>query len=165
MKLCRLFSSVKKTALYDFHIANGGKMVDFAGWQMPIYYPEGSLASHHWTRKYASIFDVSHMLQTQWSGKDVTKFLESLVVSDLKEMPIGGSTLSVFTNEKGGIIDDTVINKNGIDSFYVVTNAGCVDKDLQHIQERLSAFKKRGGDARVQVLDTLSLVALQGILI
>jgi aminomethyltransferase len=80
-------------------------------------------------------------------------------VADLKGLPVHGSTLSVFTNENGGIIDDTVINKQSSDAFYVVSNAGCADKDLAHIRDRLADFK---GDVVVDVLDELSLVAIQG---
>ncbi|KAJ3311852.1 hypothetical protein HDV04_003592 [Boothiomyces sp. JEL0838] len=163
----RRFSSAanlfKQTKLYDFHVKNGGKMVDFAGWDMPVSYSNlGALASHNWTRQKASVFDVSHMLQTKWTGKDHVKFLESLVVADLVNLPVGSSTLSVFTNENGGIIDDTVINKESEDAFYVVSNAGCADKDLAHIREQLAIFKKNGGDVNVDVLDHVSLVAIQG---
>ncbi|KAJ2996189.1 hypothetical protein HDV02_006717 [Globomyces sp. JEL0801] len=156
-------ASSKKTQLYDFHLANGGKMVDFAGWDMPVQYTsKGVLASHLWTREKASLFDVSHMLQTRWTGADRTKFLESLVVADLVNLPVGSSTLSLFTNENGGIIDDTVINKQDENTFYVVSNAGCADKDLAHIRSQLEKFKAKGGDCQVDVLDHLSLVALQG---
>ncbi|KAI9208694.1 uncharacterized protein BJ171DRAFT_595803 [Polychytrium aggregatum] len=156
-------AELKKTALYDFHVKNGGKMVEFAGWAMPVQYSSlGVLASHHWTRQNASIFDVSHMLQTRWTGKDAVKFIESLVVADVQGLPVSASTLSLFTNEKGGIIDDTVINRHGESSLYVVSNAGCADKDLAHIHAQLAKFQNQGGDVDVKVLDDVSLVALQG---
>lgn len=134
---------------------------------MPVQYSNmGLIASHHWTREKASIFDVSHMLQTRypssytrWTGQDKTHFLESLVVADLAGLAVGHSTLSLFTNAKGGIIDDTVINKQSDDAFYVVSNAGCAAKDLVHIRAHLAQFK---GDVKVDVLDQVSLVALQG---
>ena len=97
----------------------------------------------------------------RWTGKDRTKFLETLVVGDLQGLPVGSSTLSVFTNENGGIIDDTVINKASETSFYVVSNAGCAEKDLKHIREQMVKFKQKGGDVDVKVLD-MSLIALQG---
>jgi aminomethyltransferase len=87
--------------------------------------------------------------------------LESLVVADAEELPVGSSTLSLFINEQGGIIDDTVINKQDDKGYYVVSNAGCAEKDLAHIRKQLAAFKAKGGDVDVTVLD-LSLVALQG---
>ncbi|KAI9355912.1 hypothetical protein DFJ73DRAFT_246813 [Zopfochytrium polystomum] len=152
----------QKTALHAFHVKNGGKMVEFAGWSMPVQYDGlGVLASHEWTRSNASIFDVGHMLQTRWTGRDQTKFLESLVVADADGLEVGRSTLSLFTNASGGIIDDTVVNKQDENGFYVVSNAGCAEKDLAHIREQLEAFRRSGGQADVQVLD-LSLIALQG---
>ncbi|RKO87770.1 hypothetical protein BDK51DRAFT_27160, partial [Blyttiomyces helicus] len=153
---------LKRTALYDFHLKHGGKMVEFAGWDMPVQYSGlGVLASHLWTREKASLFDVSHMLQTSWVGKDATKFLETLVVGDIKGLPVGSSTLSLFTNLHGGIIDDTVINKQTEESFYVVSNAGCADKDLAHIRAHLKKYQDIGGDVDVETLDNVSLVALQ----
>ncbi|KAI8812708.1 hypothetical protein BJ742DRAFT_752401 [Cladochytrium replicatum] len=162
-KVLRSAASLQRTALYSFHLENVGKMVPFAGWEMPVQYAkEGVLASHLWTREKASIFDVSHMLQTRWTGKDSATFLESLVVADTQALPVGGSTLSVFTNENGGIIDDTVINKETAGGFYVVSNAGCAEKDLAHIRKQLADFQAKGGDADVTVIDTHSLVAIQG---
>jgi len=137
-------------------------MVEFAGWEMPVQYSNlGVLASHHWTREKASLFDVSHMLQTSWTGKDAKKFAQQLVVADLKHLEPGSSTLSVFTNEKGGIIDDTVINKVNEDQLYVVSNAGCADKDLAHIKKHLEMAKSQGQDININIIDK-SLVALQG---
>ncbi|KAI8923026.1 hypothetical protein BC831DRAFT_473205 [Entophlyctis helioformis] len=156
-------SAFKRTALYDFHVAQGGKMVEFAGWDMPVQYASlGVLASHNWTRTHASLFDVSHMLQSSWTGPDRIKFIESLIVADVAALPVGSSTLSVFTNANGGIIDDTVVNKRSDKELYVVSNAGCAEKDLKHIRERLVDFQNKGGDVDVKVLDHLSLVALQG---
>ncbi|KAJ3297539.1 hypothetical protein BCR33DRAFT_712194 [Rhizoclosmatium globosum] len=156
-------AKLSKTSLYDFHVKNGGKMVEFAGWSMPVQYSDlGVLASHEWTRKKASLFDVSHMLQTSWVGKDRIKFIESLIVADVEALPVGSSTLSVFTNDAGGIIDDTVVNKRSESSLYVVSNAGCAEKDLKHIRSRLADFQNKGADVDVKVIDTHSLVALQG---
>ncbi|KAJ3039869.1 hypothetical protein HDV00_011651 [Rhizophlyctis rosea] len=138
-------------------------MVEFAGWEMPVQYGNlGVLASHNWTREKASLFDVSHMLQTRWTGKDHLKFIETLVVGDIASLPIGSSTLSVFTNPSGGIIDDSVINKQDSDGLYVVSNAGCAEKDLAHIRQQVQEFRSKGGDVDVKVLDHVSLVALQG---
>ncbi|KAG0216076.1 hypothetical protein BGX28_005971 [Mortierella sp. GBA30] len=153
---------LKKTVLYDYHVENGGKMVPFAGWSMPVQYANlGVGASHNWTRTNASVFDVSHMLATRITGKDRVKFYESLTVADIENLPVGSSTLSVFTNENGGIIDDTIICKHE-DSLYVVSNAGCADKDLAHIRSHLTAFQNKGGDVDLKIIDDHALVALQG---
>ncbi|KAG0228537.1 hypothetical protein BGW41_003397 [Actinomortierella wolfii] len=154
--------ALKKTVLYDFHIEQGAKMVPFAGWSMPVQYAKlGVGASHVWTRQNASIFDVSHMLATRITGKDRIKFFESLTVADLENLPVGSGTLSVFTNENGGIIDDTIITKHQ-DSLYVVSNAGCADKDLAHIRKHLANFQNKGGDVDLKIIDDHSLIALQG---
>lgn len=153
---------VKKTALYDFHVKHGGKMVPFAGYAMPVQYSNmGMLASHLHTREKASIFDVSHMLQSRVTGKDRKKFFETLVVADLENLPVGQGTLSVFTNEQGGIIDDTIVMQHE-DSLYVVSNAGCADKDLAHIRKHLAEFQKKGGDVDFNVITDHSLIAIQG---
>jgi aminomethyltransferase len=102
------------------------------------------------------------MLQTIWTGKDVTKFAESLLVADLEGLQAGHGCLSLFTNKTGGIIDDTVITRTSDTSFYVVSNSGCADKDLAHILANLKLFQEKGGDAHVEVLKEHSLIALQG---
>ena len=94
---------------------------------MPVQYKDGVLNSHHHTRKHASIFDVSHMLQFKLHGKDRVKCLESLVVADIEGLNEHQGMLSVFTNPEGGIRDDLIINKLP-NELYVVSNAGCADK-------------------------------------
>ncbi|KJE89368.1 glycine cleavage system protein T [Capsaspora owczarzaki ATCC 30864] len=152
----------KRTALYDFHVAKGGKMVPFAGWDMPVQYSDlGIIASHHHTRENASLFDVSHMLQFRLHGAQRVQFLESLVVADVAGLAETAATLSVFTNEKGGIIDDTVISNAG-QTLYVVSNAGCADKDLAHLNAQLARFNaEKKADVRLQIVET-ALLALQG---
>jgi len=157
-------SNTKRTSLYEFHKSKGGRMVSFAGWDMPVdYSDQGQIASHLHTRTKASIFDVSHMLQFKLFGSKRFDFLESLVVADLKgQKTMGAATLSVFTNEKGGIIDDTVISVYE-DHIYVVSNAGCADKDLAHLNSNLKEFNsKQSGDVSLHVLEDKSLIALQG---
>ncbi|KAF9088943.1 hypothetical protein BGX29_009997 [Mortierella sp. GBA35] len=154
--------ALKKTVLHDYHVENGGKMVPFAGWSMPVQYSNlGVGASHNWTRNNASVFDVSHMLATRITGKDRVKFYETITVADIENLPVGSSTLSVFTNENGGIIDDTIICKHQ-DSLYVVSNAGCADKDLAHIRTHLKDFQNKGGDVDLKIIDDHALIAIQG---
>lgn len=134
-------------------------MVDFAGWSLPVQYSElGIIESCLHTRSRASLFDVSHMLQVGVFGRDREDFIESLTVGDIKGLKEGESRLSVFTNENGGIIDDTVVTKRK-DSLAIVLNAGCADKDLKHIQ---SAVKRFGKDVELVVNRERSLMALQG---
>ncbi|CAI8611494.1 unnamed protein product [Vicia faba] len=155
-------SELKKTVLYDFHVAHGGKMVPFAGWSMPIQYKDSIIDSTLNCRQNGSLFDVSHMCGLSLKGKDVVTFLEKLVIADVAALANGTGTLTVFTNEKGGAIDDSVITKVTDDHLYLVVNAGCRDKDLAHIEEHMKAFKAKGGDVSWHIHDERSLLALQG---
>lgn len=155
-------SELKKTALYDFHVENGGKMVPFAGWSMPIQYKDSIMDSTLNCRANGSLFDVSHMCGLSLKGKDCVPFLEQLVIADVAGLAPGNGTLTVFTNEKGGAIDDSVITKVKDDHIYLVVNAGCRDKDLAHIESHMKAFKAKGGDVDWHIHDERSLLALQG---
>lgn len=155
-------ASLKRTPLYDLHVKRGGKLVDFAGYALPIQYEDSIMEATQHCRSEASLFDVSHMLGSSVRGKDATAFLESLVVADLKGLKDGTGTLSVMTNEKGGIIDDTVITKVNSNDFYVVLNAGCAEKDQAHINAALAKAKAKGMDVEFVVHSDRSLLAFQG---
>ncbi|XP_076131901.1 aminomethyltransferase, mitochondrial [Alosa pseudoharengus] len=152
---------LKQTVLYDFHRDQGGKMVGFAGWSMPVQYRDSHIVSHMHTREHCSLFDVSHMLQTKVHGKDRVKFMESLIVADVAELKDNQGSLSLFTNEKGGIMDDLIVTKTDQGYLYVVSNAGCADKDSAHMKARLQEFKAAGHDVDLEFLEE-SLIALQG---
>uniref|UniRef100_A0A8C7LA32 Aminomethyltransferase n=1 Tax=Oncorhynchus kisutch TaxID=8019 RepID=A0A8C7LA32_ONCKI len=125
---------MRKTALFDFHRDQGGKMVEFAGWSMPVQYRDSHIHSHMHTRQHCSIFDVSHMLQ---------------------------GTLTLFTNDKGGINDDLIVTKTDQGYLYVVSNAGCADKDSANMKARLAKFKAEGHDVELEFLEEC-LIAVQG---
>lgn len=154
-------AELKKTPLFDFHRASGGKMVEFAGWSMPVQYTDSHISSHMHTRQHCSLFDVSHMLQTKVHGKDRVKFMESLVVADVAELKDNQGTLSLFTNDRGGIMDDLIVTKTDQTYLYVVSNAGCADKDSAHMKARLAEFKSSGLDVDLEFLDD-ALIAVQG---
>ncbi|XP_051219915.1 aminomethyltransferase, mitochondrial [Lolium perenne] len=155
-------AELKKTALYDFHVAHGGKMVPFAGWSMPIQYKDTIMDSTLNCRANGSLFDVSHMCGLSLHGSQAIPFLESLVVADVAALKDGTGSLTVFTNEKGGAIDDSVVTKVTDTHIYLVVNAGCRDKDLAHIGAHMEAFQKKGGDVKWHIHDERSLLALQG---
>lgn len=128
-------AALKHTPFYDLHIQHGGKMVDYAGFSMPVLYNSQShVDSHNWVRQKAGLFDVSHMVQHKFVGPDATKLLEQVTPSDLVNLKTFTSTLSVLLNKNGGIVDDTIITKHGENDFYVVTNAGCREKDLEFLK-------------------------------
>ncbi|XP_053325403.1 aminomethyltransferase, mitochondrial [Spea bombifrons] len=151
----------RRTPLYDFHRDHGGKMVEFAGWSLPVQYKDSHIASHLHTRQHCSLFDVSHMLQTKVLGKDRIPFMESLVVGDIAELKENQGTLSLFTNESGGIIDDLIVTNTSEGYLYVVSNAGCAEKDSAHMQGKLQDFKAAGRDVALEFID-FALLALQG---
>ncbi|GAO15094.1 hypothetical protein UVI_02048460 [Ustilaginoidea virens] len=154
-------SDLKKTPLYDLHVAKGGKMVAFAGHSMPVQYSDASLAeSHHFTRSHASLFDVSHMVQHIFKGPNAAAFLEKLTPSGWRNQGIMQSKLTTFLwPVTGGIVDDSVITRIGEDEYYVVTNGACFEKDCKYFDDQLGQF---GGGVEWTRLDRSGLVALQG---
>lgn len=132
---------------------------------MPVQYSSLSVsASHHFTRSHASLFDVSHMVQHRFSGPGATAFLETVTPAAISELGthVGGLSTLLWP-VTGGIVDDTIITRLGPESFYVVTNAGCREKDLKYFGEQLTDFKKLGGqEVEWEVLEGWGLVALQG---
>lgn len=137
-------------------------MVEFAGWRMPVQYADQSItASHLHTRQNVSMFDVSHMVQTHVYGADRVEFIESLVVADVAGLADNASTLTLLTTDRGGIIDDLIVTRTSLGYLYVVSNAGCAEKDLAHMREQLSKFKANGKDVTLEVSEN-SLLAVQG---
>ncbi|KAF7128749.1 hypothetical protein CNMCM5793_003658 [Aspergillus hiratsukae] len=157
---------VKKTQLYDLHIARGAKMVPFAGYSMPLQYSDLShVESHHWTREKASLFDVSHMVQHHLSGPGAMELLMKVTPSSLDKLKPNTSTLSCLLEEgTGGIIDDTVITRLDGDAFYFVTNAGRRTEDLAFLQAEIEAYRQTHGADSIkwEILNDRALVALQG---
>ena len=129
---------------------------------MPIQYKDSIMEATKHCRSAASIFDVSHMLGSSIRGKDAIAFTERIVVGDIKALKNGTGTLSVVTNENGGIIDDTVVTKVSDEDVYIVLNGACSEKDQAHINKHLAEFKAKGGDAEFIVHGDRSLLAFQG---
>lgn len=140
-------------------------MVPFGGFYMPVQYDSLSVsASHHFTRSHASLFDVSHMVQHRFSGPGVNAFLERITPASIAGLAVHKSTLSTLLwPVTGGIVDDTILTRLGPELFYVVTNAGCREKDLKYFEEQLDEFSEDGGQKiKWEVLDGWGLIALQG---
>ncbi|KPI86720.1 putative aminomethyltransferase mitochondrial precursor [Leptomonas seymouri] len=155
-------SSLKKTALHGYHLAQKAKMEGFAGYHMPISYPKmGVLKEHIYTREMAGIFDVSHMGQYEIRGADRERFMEYVTPVDLKKSQPGHASLTFLSNEKGGIKDDCIVTKMD-DHLFLVLNAGCKVKDVAHIEDVLrNSPQMRGADVHFTPLER-SLIALQG---
>ena len=121
---------IKKTPLYNLHIQHGAKMVEFAGYQMPIQYKSGIIQEHKFTRENAGIFDVSHMGQLFITGSDqLTDDLEKIFPVNLKNLKINQSKYSFLMNEQGGIYDDLIITKLK-DCYLIILNASCKKQDF-----------------------------------
>lgn len=147
-------SPLKRTALFDMHVAVGARMVPFAGYEMPVQY-SGIKAEHLHTRAKAGLFDVSHMGQLLVSGADAAVELEKLMPANLQQLTPGQQRYSFFTLPNGGLLDDLIIARRSEDSFYLVVNASRIDEDLEHLRASLV-------QSEIEVLDQRSLLALQG---
>ena len=134
----------------------GGKMVPFAGYAMPVQYPAGILTEHLHTREAAGLFDVSHMGQATIEGAGAAKWLESLVPGDIQGLGLGRTRYSVFTDAKGGILDDLMISRLTEDKLFLVVNAACKTADIAHLKAHLPA------GLSLTVLADRALLALQG---
>jgi aminomethyltransferase len=153
-------SSLKRTPLHALHIASGGKMVPFAGYEMPVQYATGVLREHLHTRTGAGLFDVSHMGQIVLrpkSGKleDAGRALERLVPQDILAVAPGRQRYAQFTNESGGILDDLMVANFG-EFLFLVVNAACKAEDEAHLRARLSDV------CIIEPLPDRALIALQG---
>ena len=152
--------SLKRTPLHALHVSLGGKMVPFAGYEMPVQYAPGVLKEHLHTRAAAGLFDVSHMGQVALVPKsgnvaDAAAALERLVPQDIVGIPAGRQRYAQFTNADGGILDDLMVANFG-EHLVLVVNAACKEADIQLLRDGLSDV------CEVQPLADRALLALQG---
>jgi aminomethyltransferase len=146
---------LKQTPLDALHRELGGKMVPFAGYDMPVLYEAGILKEHLHTREAAAVFDVSHMGQAHLTGDNVQAALETLVPGELQALKEGRTRYTLLTNEAGGILDDLMVTNRG-DYLYLVVNAACKEADFAHIEDRI------GAETELEILEDRALIALQG---
>jgi aminomethyltransferase len=145
---------LRQTPLHALHVARGGKMVPFAGYEMPVQYPAGIIAEHLHTRAKAGLFDVSHMGQVTLHGATAA-MLETLVPGDLAALPEGRMRYTLLLNDDGGIIDDLMTMRVG-GEFQLVVNAATKEGDVAHLRDRLPA------SVGIELHEDLALFALQG---
>ena len=137
-----------------WHRARDARMVEFAGYAMPVQY-EGIIAEHLWTRESAGLFDVSHMGQLTVSGEGAAEALEALLPGDISALKPGRLRYSLLLDESGGILDDLMVTNRG-DHFYLVVNGATKWDDIGHLREHLP------DDITLNHLDEHGLLALQG---
>ncbi len=148
---------VKETYLHDKHVALGAKMVDFAGWHMPVQY-SSIIEEHKTVRENVGVFDVSHMGEVFVSGKEATAFLNKVVPQDIEKLDYEKAVYCQLPNKNGGLIDDLIIYKLGIEYYLVICNASRIDEDLNWLVRN-----KRGMDVKIDNQShNYSLLAIQG---
>lgn len=147
------------TPLYQYHVDHGGKMVEYAGWEMPIMYT-GILEEHKQVRTSGGLFDVSHMGRVKVTGRHARKFLERLCTRRISDMQAGQCRYSLVCNEQGGVRDDIIVYRMEEDEFLIVVNATNREKLLGHFEAVRAA-----GDMTVKIDDqttSTAMVAFQG---
>src|SRR5665213_2271115 len=151
-------STLRRTALFDRHVAAGAKMVDFASWEMPVQY-HGVREEHMAVRGACGIFDVSHMGEIETSGPQALELLQRLLSNDVSKLPVCGAQYSVLCREDGGVLDDLFTYRLDVERYLTVTNAS------NHVQD-LDWFRKHAdGLADVTVEDQIgswTMLAVQG---
>lgn len=147
----------KETYLHDKHIQLGAKMVDFAGWHMPVQYTS-IIEEHKTVRENCGLFDVSHMGEVFVSGKDSLAFLQKIVPQDISKLDYEKAVYCQLPNKNGGLIDDLIIYKLGINNYLVICNASRIDEDLNWMVRN-----KKGFDVNIDNQShNYSLLAVQG---
>lgn len=152
--------TLKRTPLYEAHVAAGAKVVPFAGFQMPIQYGDGIRSEHEAVRGAVGVFDVSHMGEVQFSGPGAESFLQHVYSNDVTRMAVGGAQYAVLCNEDGGLLDDLFTYRLAPDRFLTVTNAANHDADVAWLRAQVDGY-----DVDLQdVADSYAMLAVQGTL-
>jgi aminomethyltransferase len=150
-------AALKRTPFYDIHQKLGAKIVPFAGYEMPVQYPQGITAEHNAVRTQCGLFDVSHMGEFMVRGPQAVDFVSYVTTNDVAALAIGQVHYSTILNERGTIEDDCLVYRFA-DRLMMVVNASNAEKDLRHITKYLPKFQATLDD----VSDETSLLALQG---
>lgn len=146
-----------KTPLYDIHVEEGGKIVPFAGYLLPVQYGTGIIAEHEAVRTQVGLFDVSHMGEVLFMGPSALATINHLFTNDYTDMPVGRVRYGVMCNERGGCIDDLIVYKFGEEEYFVVVNASNREKDVAHMAANLLP-----GTTFEDLSDNVAELALQG---
>jgi aminomethyltransferase len=148
---------VKKTALFNAHERHGGKIIDFAGWALPVQY-EGIIQEHEAVRNAAGIFDVSHMGEVQVKGSGTFDFVQNLVTNDISILEDNQIIYTMMCYEDGGVVDDLLIYKFSSEYYYLVVNASNADRDFQWMIDHKGNYEVE----ITNISEKISEVALQG---
>ena len=147
----------KKTPLYDEHVKLGGKIVDYAGWLLPVQY-EGLVQEHEAVRNAVGLFDVSHMGEITVKGKDALAFIDYLMTNDITKIVDNQIIYTFMCRPSGGVVDDLLVYRFGPEDFYLVVNASNADKDYAWILEQKANFQVEIEN----ISDDVGEIAIQG---
>ena len=147
---------LRRTPLYAAHVAANGKLVPFAGWEMPVQYPAGLLEEHAAVRQRAGLFDVSHMGQFAFTGPRAVDALQRLVTNDIAKLEVGKAAYAGLLNDRGGFIDDVFVYKLASDDLLMVVNASNLAKDFAWVEGHTPEGVARNRS------DDFALLAVQG---
>ncbi|MBP7586181.1 MAG: glycine cleavage system aminomethyltransferase GcvT [Spirochaetes bacterium] len=147
---------MKRTPMYEEHLKLGGRMVDFAGWELPVMY-SSIVEEHAAVRNAAGLFDVSHMGEILVNGAGAAAYLRKLIPTRMEKLARGSSMYSCFCNKAGGVIDDLFVYMLGDNNFYLVVNASTLDKDFTWMQKH-----RAPGVEIVNISDDMAKIDLQG---
>src|SRR6478672_7789275 len=150
--------TLKRTPLYDRHVAAGAKLVPFAGWEMPVQYT-GIRAEHVAVRTGTGVFDVSHMGEIETAGPDAEQFLQRILSNDVSKIAADGAQYSVLTKPDGGVLDDLFSYRLGPERFLTVTNASNHEKDLAWFQQHAADL---AGATVADRIEEWAMLAVQG---
>ena len=151
-------STLKRTALYDWHVEHGGRMVDFAGWELPVFYETGAIEEHHATRNSVGLFDIDHMGQIDVTGPGAVAFVDHMVTSDMTSLEIASAKYGLLCHDDGTVIDDVIVYRLGADHLMVVVNAANRDVDLAWINDHSAGHDVTVTDRS----NELEMIAVQG---
>ncbi|MEA4965303.1 MAG: glycine cleavage system aminomethyltransferase GcvT [Oscillospiraceae bacterium] len=151
-------SELKRTILFDAHVAAGATMVDFGGWDMPIQYPNGILSEHLYCRSRCGIFDVSHMGRLDVEGPDQVAFLQHVLSSNVLALDLNQAQYAIIPDEAGGAVDDAYLYRFEEGKYFLVINAGNIDKDLEHLYREAKNYRV----TITNVSDRYAAIAVQG---
>jgi aminomethyltransferase len=149
--------TLRRTPLYDRHVAAGARLVPFAGWEMPVQY-EGVIPEHLAVRGAVGMFDVSHMGEIETSGPQALEFLQRILSNDVGKLAVGGAQYSLLCREDGGVLDDLFTYRLGEGQYLTVTNAANHDKDLAWFQRHAAGFDVEVADRHADY----AMLAVQG---
>lgn len=149
--------NIKKTSLYNTHKKYGGKIIDFAGWALPVQY-EGIIPEHEAVRNAAGIFDVSHMGEVNVKGENAFDFVQNLVTNDISVLKNFQVIYTLMCYPNGGVVDDLLVYKYDNENFLLVINASNIDKDYQWMKENIGSLNVNLSN----ISEEISEVALQG---